>query len=281
MALLDFAVNNSPDAQGEPMTATEIQASIERLPWFHTIGLGQGVVTPGKWPPSRIILEAFDAVNFRGARVLDIGCLDGLWSFTAEERGAGEVYATDDVTQLGFTPAPTLETARAIRRSHVTYLSDVSVFDVAERFRGETFDVVIFTGVYYHLKDPLKALATLRQVLRPGGALIIEGPAILERERSYAQFYYHDVLDADASNWWVPTLRCLREWVECSFFEVKTEHVAVHRRPGRGRWFGAWRDRSEMRRVALTAVAVERADPLYKCPDAQLRAFDRNSYPAR
>ena len=46
-------------------------------------------------PPARIIVEAFDSVDFKGKKVLDIGCLDGLWSFEAERRGAAEIVATD------------------------------------------------------------------------------------------------------------------------------------------------------------------------------------------
>jgi len=50
--------------------------------WWHSIDLG-GVVTKGvvgRWP---LIERAFDQIDFRGKKVLDIGCWDGLWSFEA------------------------------------------------------------------------------------------------------------------------------------------------------------------------------------------------------
>jgi tRNA (mo5U34)-methyltransferase len=258
------------------MDAGEIRKRITGLPWWHSIDLGQGVVTPGRWgPPARIIVEALNTINFKGRRVLDVGCLDGLWSFEAERRGAAAVVATDLVSQQGAAAVPTLTTAREILGSRVEYFPDVSVFDVPRRFPASTFDVVIFCGVYYHLKDPLLALARLRQVLKPGGIIVVEGAALGDEEGSYATFHYRDVLDNDESNWWVPTTRCLREWVACCFFEPLTEHRTSP--PERRQWWSRARKPGRLR-CALTARAVERADPLYNCPDEELRSFDRNVY---
>src|SRR5262249_44785386 len=153
----------------------------------------------GTWgPPNPCILAAFDTIHWRGARVLDVGCCDGGWSFEAERRGAAEVYATDDVTQLSYARQPTLETARDILGSRVQYLPDLNVYDVTQRFRAGDMDVVIFTGVYYHLKDPLRALALLRQVLKPAGMIIVEGPVWLANS-TWASFHYRDVLNNDKS----------------------------------------------------------------------------------
>jgi tRNA (mo5U34)-methyltransferase len=261
---------------GVAMSQDEIRARISGLPWLHSIDLGQGVQTPGRWgPPSPLIMRALDTVDFKGKKVLDIGCLDGLWSFQAEQRGARTVIATDDVTQLGYEPAPTLATAREILGSRVEYRPDVSVYDVADRLSPHDFDVVLFCGVYYHLRDPLRALAMLRRMLKTGGTILVEGEALMDREHATASFFYADVLGGDASNWWVPTLRCLREWVECSFFAVRQEYL-VTSDPPRRFW---WRRHPQRVRVAMTAAAVERADPGYKCPDPLLQAFDLNRYP--
>jgi tRNA (mo5U34)-methyltransferase len=145
------------------------------------------------------------------------------------------------------------------------------------RFPPESFDVILFFGVFYHLKDPLRGIANLRNLLRPGGRLLIEGEAFLDRKNATATFYYRDSLAGDHSNWWVPTLRCLREWVECSFFEIQTEHFGGASMGPPRPWFRS--STPVRRRVALTATAVQRADPRYKCPDPLLRSFDHNVYP--
>src|SRR6266496_2065088 len=89
------------------MDGNLLRERVHSLDWVHTIDLGQGLVTPGAWPPSPLIRKAFDSLDFVGKRVLDVGCWDGLWSFEAERRGAGEVYATDCVSQRPHREQPT------------------------------------------------------------------------------------------------------------------------------------------------------------------------------
>ena len=146
--------------------------------------------------------------------MLDIGCWDGGYSFAAERLGASLVYATDLVSERAFAEQPTLEVARALLGSSVLYRSDMSVYDL-DQMEIRDFDVVIFAGVYYHLKHPILALEAIRRVMPPGATLLIEG-AIDDSPGCYASFYHYRDWLGDASNWWVPTAECLREWVAWS-----------------------------------------------------------------
>jgi tRNA (mo5U34)-methyltransferase len=246
----------------EATTRAELLKLVPTLTWVHTIDLGDGVSTPGRWgPPPRFLLDAFDDIDFRGKTVLDIGCWDGLWSFEAERRGAASVFATDLLPHRGLRGQPTFQLVHKILDSQVSYFPELSVYDVG-RLSPPLFDIVLFCGVYYHLKHPLLALARLRQVMRDGGTLLIEGETIPSAD-SFARFYYHEHYKNDESNWWVPTIRCLREWVECSFFQIAREFS-----PGPG----------PQTRHAISAVAVRGADPNYAYPDDELRDFDLNRY---
>jgi tRNA (mo5U34)-methyltransferase len=260
-------------------SVASLQRAVSALRWTHTIDLGNGIVTPGRWPPSPLVLKALDGVDFRGKRVLDIGCWDGLWSFEAERRGAREVYATDLVAHRPWREAQTFSLARRILGSRAHYDPDLSVYDV-RRLGVADFDIVLYLGVYYHLKDPLLALARLRQVMRPGAVLVVEGEVLDDHRASYARFCYRRHHGNDQSNWWVPTVACLREWVECSCFEIQSLYnVArdpitaspveavkkfVKRRIG-------WRVARS--RCVLTATAVCRSDPNYSFPDEELAPF--------
>lgn len=264
------------------LTKDELQKQVSALRWVHQIDLGQGVVTPGRWEPHPLIAQAFDTIDFRGKKVLDIGCWDGLWSFEAEKRGAREVYATDYATQREYNGQPTFLLAHQALRSKVNYHPRVSVFDI-ESLGVHDFDVVVFCGVYYHLRDPLKALATLRKVMKTGGTIIVEGDAIFNLDQSIARFYYRDRHFGDASNWWVPSKKCLVEWVESSFFAVQREFAA----PRGGSLLTRFKrqlkrlsggDTSYVSRLAVTAQAVERADPNYAFPDDDFRQCDLNHY---
>lgn len=237
---------------------------VNQMKWVHRIDLGHGIVTPGDWPmPNPCFMQALDTIDFRGKKVLDIGCWDGLYSFEAEKRGAAEVYATDLVTQRRYNDHTTFTLAREILGSKARYFPDVSVYDV-ERLGVRDFDVVIYAGVYYHLKDPLRSFATLRRVMKEGGTMIVEGAAI-DAPECYARFYYEETFCRDNSNWWVPTVPCLRQWVACNFFEISRE-------------FGWW-DPGANPRYVLNATAVRRKDPLYLRPDPDLAEYDLNDYP--
>ena len=46
-------------------------------------------------------------------------------------------------------------------------------------FRSGSFDAIVFAGSFYYLGDPLRALRTAEDLLRPNGAILILSPATL------------------------------------------------------------------------------------------------------
>jgi tRNA (mo5U34)-methyltransferase len=205
----------------------------------------------------------------------------GTGSGRSRRRGAAEVYATDYTAHRPFRESETFCLAHRILGSQARYERNLSVYDV-ERLGVTDFDIVLFLGVYYHLKDPLLALAGLRRVMRPGATLVVEGEIIDDDRARHARFYYCQRYRGDESNWWIPTVACLREWVECSCFEIDTLCNAV-RDPLTGLRTETLkklikrriRPRGGRSRCALTARAVCREDPNYCFPDEHLAPFQR------
>ncbi|MBN9508490.1 MAG: DUF1698 domain-containing protein [Alphaproteobacteria bacterium] len=231
---------------------------VPKFRWVHAIDLGDGAETPGVWGKGNpSITEALADIDWRNKKVLDVGCWDGMYSFYAEARGAFPVYATDLITQRDFSGQPTFQLAHAIRNSRILYYPNVSVYNV-EVLGIRDFDVVIFSGVYYHLKDPVRALTALRRVMKEGAIIIVEG-AVLEDVGCFAKFYYKDHFCGDKSNWWVPTVNCLRQWVECSFLRIVREYE---------RW-----GHMENQRHTLAARAVVQNDPLYSKVPEELEEY--------
>jgi tRNA (mo5U34)-methyltransferase len=240
------------------MSRDQLRRLAETYNWVHAIDCGDGFTTKGLWGRGNPeISRAFDQIDFTGKRVLDIGCWDGLWSFEAEQRGASMVVATDLVSQRDWQDQKTFEVAAALRGSRAKYIPDLSVYDV-ERL-SETFDVVLYMGIYYHLKDPVLSFTTLRKVIRDGGQILVEG-AVLENPGCFANFYYRDKFCGDNSNWWVPTRDCLKQWVECSYFNIE--------------WNGAPWGHGDNQRHAVVARAVSHADPLYRYAPEKLETFN-------
>lgn len=236
----------------------DLLAMAAAMNWVHAIDLGDGVVTPGLWGRGNPIIEkALLDIDWHGKKVLDIGCWDGMYSFLAESRGAAEIYATDLVNQRDYADQPTFNVARALLNSKALYYPQMSVYDV-ESIGVRDFDVIIFSGVYYHLKDPVRALTILRRVLKAGGQILVEG-AILEEPGCFAKFYYRELFCGDRSNWWVPTVDCLKQWVECSFFQIEREYE---------RW-----GHGENQRHVIVARAVVGHDPLYSMVPEDLQQY--------
>jgi tRNA (mo5U34)-methyltransferase len=191
--------------------------------WWHAIEL-DGFLTSGT--RSTLIGRAFDQIDFKGKKVLDVGCWDGLWSFEAEKRGATEVYSIDYVSARGWSEQPTYQLAHRVLDSRARYYPNMSVYDI-KRLGVVDFDIVIYSGIYYHLLDPLRAFAALRDVMAEGGLMLIEGPVLDDSDRVFANFYCRHWLVDDATNWWVPTIPCLREWLDCTFFDIVSEISSI------------------------------------------------------
>src|SRR3954464_15623679 len=124
--------------------------------WFHNIDLDGVPTAPNhflndypnvKW---RRFEHAIPA-DLSGRTVLDIGCNAGFYSIEMKRRGAERVVGVDFDDRY-------LEQARfaaEVKGADIEFRK-LSVYDVAEL--GETFDVVLFMGVLYHLRHPLLAL---------------------------------------------------------------------------------------------------------------------------
>ena len=74
-----------PLLRSRPMTSpAELQAQVDAIDWYHTIDLGNGVVTKGIGV-QETAAEVIPDVS--GRTVLDIGAWDGKFSFLAEKAG--------------------------------------------------------------------------------------------------------------------------------------------------------------------------------------------------
>jgi tRNA (mo5U34)-methyltransferase len=231
--------------------------------WWHSIDLGQGVVTRGYKTPETLQyeLESLRLPDLRDKTVLDIGAWDGFFSFEAERRGARRVVALDhyvwsldlpkygqycaECKERGVAPLPGPETAhwqpdklpgkrrydtahQALESKVETVVGDFMTMDLGSL---GTFDVVFFLGVLYHMENPLAALRRVASL--SNGRAIIETHAIVVpgyEHLEICEFYSSNQLNGDVSNWWGPNLKALEGMCRAAGFV----HVEVVRRIRRG-----------------------------------------------
>jgi tRNA (mo5U34)-methyltransferase len=219
--------------------------------WWHSIDLGDGVVTPGAKTPEVLESErqAIDLPDLAGRTVLDIGGWDGYFAFEAERRGAARVAVLDhyvwsldlpgqqaywrECREAGVDPEPYeglpfwqpgalpgragFDTARRALGSRVEPI--VADFANDDLSSVGTWDVVLFLGVLYHLRDPFDALRRLRGLTRE--LAVIETHAIEvdgHEETPLWRFFPGAELNADSSNWWAPNRAGLRAIVTAAGF---------------------------------------------------------------
>ncbi len=203
-----------------------LRGAVERLHWFHQIDFGGGVISPGLAPLAQLQAQAeiYFAPGVSGKSVLDIGCWDGFNSIEAIRRGARRVLATDHWVWANH-PWASRETIE-LARKHIApalEIRDVDVPDLSPETVGR-FDLVLFCGVFYHLRHPFQALEGVASLVTE--TLIVETHLDgCEIDRPAMIFYPGTELNGDGSNWWGPNRRC----VEAMLKDVGFSHVEFTR----------------------------------------------------
>lgn len=267
----------------------ELLARVHAIPWYHSIDLGHGVITPGH---SRSVpLTGKELPSFEGRSVLDIGAWDGYYSFLAEREGASRVVALDHyVWGVDFAARQAYWEECRSRGTLPDQGRDLTDFwrpdelpgrrgfDLAHEALGSrvepvvgnfmemdpesfgTFDVVLLLGVLYHLPEPLTGLQRVRALT--GDVAVIETEAIEVLgypDRSFVLFFPADELGGDFTNWYAPTLPALHALCRAAgFSRVETK---LHLRPfGRGEplWWLPMRVRRFVARFGSEAIRHHR-----------------------
>jgi Protein of unknown function (DUF1698). len=204
------------------MNRDDLQTKADALRWFHTIDLGQGVITKGvDVSQSERLARLQLPDDLSGRSVLDIGAWDGFFSFEAERRRASRVLASDYYAWHGTgwgtgQGKAAFELARTALHSHVEDV-DLDVMDLSPDRVG-SFDVVLFLGVLYHLPNPLLALERVASVTKD--LLVLETVVdMVGVSRPAAAFYPGRELNGDPTNWWGPNQAAVQGMLRSVGFE--------------------------------------------------------------
>jgi tRNA (mo5U34)-methyltransferase len=165
--------------------------------WYHAMNIN-GIQTKNTRTSSQYQMWISQVIpdDLTGKNILDVGCTDGFYSFLCEQRNANRMLAID---YEGFDKHKKMpESAKKINPnnfelykklldSKVEYRKlDVYNIDLIK----ETFDFVLFFGVYYHLENLISALKKIYSVV--SDSVFLAGH-ILESENPI--MYYYDTSD--------------------------------------------------------------------------------------
>ncbi len=206
----------------EPGTVgSDIPAIIADLaPWFHNLHLPGGYQTAaghtlGDFPARkwRFIRDHLPR-DLSGWRALDIGCNAGFYSFELARRGALVTAIDTDPHYL----RQARWAAELLQLTSMVQFELMSVYGLARQ--PECYDLVMFTGVFYHLRYPLlaldiaarktKRLMVFQTLSMPGRAVFATGEDRVLDDRDDLlrpgwpkMAFVENKLAGDPTNWWV------------------------------------------------------------------------------
>jgi tRNA (mo5U34)-methyltransferase len=218
----------------------DLAQRIEALaPWFHNIDLGGVQTAPDhflgnypsfKWQGFRHLVPE----DLRGYSVLDIGCNGGFYSLEMKRRGAELVVGVDsDPRYLAQA-----QLAAEVSGFDISF-RQLSVYEIGAL--GQRFDLVIFMGVFYHLRHPLLALDLLHehvvgdqllfQSMLRGSTSIpdiapdypFEEKAIFELEGYPRMVFIEHNYAEDPTNWWVPNRTGVEAMLRSAGFRIEQQ----------------------------------------------------------
>ncbi|MDP4190292.1 MAG: TIGR04290 family methyltransferase [Bacteroidota bacterium] len=201
---------------------TPVEHKIAELgPWFHNLHLLDGTQTAPDHPLGDFPFYKWQSIsseipkNLKGWTVLDIGCNAGYYSFEMAKRGA--VVTGIDIDSHYLRQARWASRQLGLK-DKVTF-RQMQIYELSQI--KESFDIILFMGVFYHLRYPLLALDIVSrkfkkllifQSLTMPGDDVLETPDDLNindrkemlKEGWPKMAFIEKSLSGDDTNWWAP-----------------------------------------------------------------------------
>ena len=212
-------------------------------PWFHNLHLPDGTQTAPDHPLGDFPfykwkeIESFLPKKLEGTRTLDIGCNAGFYSFELARRGAHAIGIDINAHYLAQARWAAelygLEDSAEFKRMQVYDLTAIE----------DSFDIVLFMGVFYHLRYPLLGLDIVARKVKHlmiFQTLTIPGEEVCEDSTGHTlndrevmlhpgwpkMGFIEDSFANDPTNWWAPN----HAGVEAM---LRSSGMRVLARPGR------------------------------------------------
>ena len=143
--------------------------------WYYSLELAPDLWTKGRdhfnVVLTRELLAGVELAEDSTALV-DIGTQEAMIPVLLRRRGVGSVVASDRILRKRR-----IELVQRALEVDFELLGGGSINDLGRRLREaghEPFDLVVFSGVLYHMLDPFGGIASVRGLVRDGGLVLVE-----------------------------------------------------------------------------------------------------------
>jgi tRNA (mo5U34)-methyltransferase len=220
---------------------TPLEKEIVALgPWFHNLHFDGNIQTAPNHPLGDFPKFKWEKIsphipgNLEGWRVLDIGCNAGYYSFELAKRGADVLGIDIDEHYLKQAKWA----AGKFKMKGRTEFRRLQVYDILKM--KDTFDLILFMGVFYHLRHPLLALDIVTQkfsqlmvfqtMTMPGDKISesADNIEITDRERLLEEgfpkvAFIEKALSGDNTNWWAPNIAAVEAMLRSAGLEIMSK----------------------------------------------------------
>lgn len=212
------------------------KAIIEKLaPWFHNIHLPGGESTAPHHPLGDFPSFKWEVISphlpedMTGMQILDIGCNAGFYSVQCALRGA--VVTAIDMDTHYLRQAKWI--ADVFNVNQQVHFHQMQVYDLAKK--NWQFDIVLFLGVFYHLRYPLLAMDIISEKVKQ---MLVFQSLMFQENAEYPEpddfsFDKRDIMlqngwplmafiekkfMGDPTNWWVPNSAAIKAMLRTTGF---------------------------------------------------------------
>jgi tRNA (mo5U34)-methyltransferase len=213
------AVSYIPAAPPTPEDVSrEVVALIQEVApfdWDHSIHVGHGVITPGRFNHYRLLQAYRLPDSLQGMRCLDAAPRDGFWTFEMVRRGAAEVVALDLEGPERERHAGNFATAARLLDAAPKRVP-ADLYDLDPHALGR-FDLIVFSDQLNLVRDPQRVLEGLYSVCRGTLVLGTGYDALLDRygDASLSEFVARGTSPA---RWWLPSTNTVRAMMSVAGF---------------------------------------------------------------
>lgn len=220
------AVEHDPDARAR---AAVVKARLLELsPWRKGPFEVLGVTVDAEWRCDKKWARVMNAVNVAGKTVLDVGCGNGYYLLRALGAGARAALGIDPtwlyVAQFGALRR--VENPLGVAAPPLpAWVLPLGLEDLPAAPLPAA-DVVFSMGVLYHRKSPLEHLEALREVVRPGGTLVLETLVVPGDEHTV--LVPRDRYAAMRNVWMLPSVEAAAAWLRrTGYADVRVADVTA------------------------------------------------------
>lgn len=209
-----------------PLNINELKAKANSQRWFNAIDFGEfqsrGRDKPGATYFNGSLFGVYDLlshINVDGIRCIDIGSGSGLVALGLKKLGADYVAAADGIHH------PAFDTALEITGLEVDYRL-IGVENVASEVDWQgSFDLVVSSGLMYHLINPFQLVHAAKRLLKPHGLFLLQSFCKLNDPGAALYLNSEKNINGDPTTYFVPGINAARGMLKLGLFDVLAERT--------------------------------------------------------